>query len=156
MRTEHYEMDGDRVSPIRPDPMYRLKADKATYDGPRPPCQLVPWLLSTPGTLFCVKGGPGMYPQVVQTQLFGMQQAGLYLWAKRSKIHPHLPLWWKNDFTRGPMFELGMCEDMADYKPEYVTPMARASVDMLDCQWLNWRRNGTVLWAAPRGEYDYD
>lgn len=157
MRTEHYEMDGDRVAPVRPQPMYKMRADKAAYDAQRPPCQALPWLLSTPGTLFCVKTG-GVPVQIVQAQLFEMQKEGVYVNAMKAGSHAANPgtlVWWKSPWSRGPMFELEINLSMVEYKPVWTEPTWQSMMEALpNCNWLSWRRERVVMWYDKRTQDD--
>ena len=158
MIDRNFEMDGDGVRPVRPQPMYKMRADKCRYDQSRPPCQVLPWLLSTPGVLFCVKSGD-VPVQIVQSQLFEMLKEGVYvnaLAAGPETAYPGTIIWWKSSWSRGPMFELQINQWQADYKPVFVEPTWQSKMQAFpDCQWLNWRRERTVIWYDNRIQ-DYE
>ena len=147
-----FDIEDGVVRPVRPLPLYKLRADRAVYDAQRPPCQALPFLLSTPGTCFCVEKD-GIILQIIANQVVEMQKSGVYVWAKRSQPRPEHLLWWKNEWTRGAMFELGFAEKATFYKPDFRQPMSQASVELMNCPWLSWRRERSQIWV-PKGDRD--
>lgn len=142
--TSFEQKEDGSVSAERRSLLYRMRYDKLTYAVDKPPCQLLPFVLSTSGVGLLVRTEGGALVPTNVSSIKALMESGCYFWVEHSvEAKPaHCP------GVPKPGFELGAAMHIRFYQPPQQCRRAY-SVDSMpwDLPYVRWRRERVKIWV---------